>query len=118
MANNIVEGSLINHTYEEVSTLLDQMNMPSHAREADVVGSASIQTSSTKERLKEEAKQERMAKFMTQIQLLTRHVMDAPKHKVNVVPFSDQGYKHEDAYHNYELEVHYINNYMGGFHLN
>ncbi|KAH0689256.1 hypothetical protein KY289_016614 [Solanum tuberosum] len=56
MANNIVEGSLINHTYEEVSTLLDQMNMPSHAREADVVGSASIQTSSTKERLKEEAK--------------------------------------------------------------
>ncbi|KAH0702148.1 hypothetical protein KY285_016426 [Solanum tuberosum] len=56
MANNIVEGSLINHTYEEVSTLLDQMNMPSHAREADVVGSASIQKSSTKERLKEEAK--------------------------------------------------------------
>lgn len=37
---------------------------------------------------------------MTQMELLTKHVMGAPIPKVNVVVVNDQRQKHKDVYHN------------------
>lgn len=66
-------------------------------------------------RLIEEAKEGRMAKLMTQIELMTKYIISAPIQKVNVIAANYLGYKHEDAYHNNEEKAHYINNHMAGF---
>lgn len=78
MANNIADGSQMDHTYKEASALLGRMtkmNRDWHTREADVVSSISTRNLLRKEMRKEKNEDERTAKLITEMELFTNHVM-------------------------------------------
>jgi len=60
MANNIVKGALIDHTYEEGDVLLNmwtETNRACHTSPIDMVSSTSTRKLSNEKMLKEEAKE-------------------------------------------------------------
>lgn len=56
-----------------------------------------------------------MAQLMTQIEVLTKHVMGTPTQKVNIVATNEQRYRLEDTFHTFDEDTHYFHNQMGDF---
>jgi len=54
-----------------------------------------------------------MAKMMTQLELLTKHVIGVPAKVVNAV--TSKPYEDDDEEQNLDEEIWYLANYSGGF---
>ena len=85
IADHLVCGGLMSQTFEAASVLLDEMtriNRAWHTREDHV---SPLNVGMTKEQLeKNQERDEHMAKMMTQLDLLTKHVMNGGLKAVNV----------------------------------
>ena len=97
IADHLVRGGLMSQSFENASVLLDEMtkiNKAWHTREDHV---SPLNFGMTKEQLEENQERDKnMAKMMTQMHLLTKHVMNSGLKAVNSI---DAGKVHvsEDA---------------------
>ncbi|XP_059306513.1 uncharacterized protein LOC132057955 [Lycium ferocissimum] len=95
VANNIAEGSIMDNSYATVCKLLDKLtetNEAWHTRELEVGGGSSSKNVLTREMIKkEEERDESMAKLITQMDLLTKHVMGGGSKAVNAVGSCEGG---------------------------
>ncbi|XP_060177802.1 uncharacterized protein LOC132607737, partial [Lycium barbarum] len=118
VANNIAEGSIMDNSYATVSELLDKLaetNEAWHTRYSEVGGGSSSKHVLTREMIKkEEERDESMAKLVTQMDLLTKHVMGGGSKKVNAVESFEGGPPDEQCFQMYDEEASYVNNLREG----
>ncbi|XP_060190996.1 uncharacterized protein LOC132620349 [Lycium barbarum] len=118
VANNIAEGSLMDNSYATVCELLDKLtetNEAWHTRDSEVGGGSSSKHVLTREMIKkEEERDESMAKLVTQMDLLTKHVMGGGSKKVNAVETCEGVPPDEQCFQMYDEEASYVNNLREG----
>ncbi|XP_059295428.1 uncharacterized protein LOC132048757 [Lycium ferocissimum] len=105
-------------SYATVYELLDKLtetNEAWHNKESEVGGGSSLKNVLTREMVKkEEERDESMAKLVTQMDLLTKHVMGGESEKVNAVGSCEGGSPDEQCFQMYDKEASYINNQREG----
>ncbi|XP_059289056.1 uncharacterized protein LOC132042546 [Lycium ferocissimum] len=118
VANNIAEGSIMDNSYATVCELLDKLtetNEAWHTRDSEVGGGSSSKHVLTREMIKkEEERDESMAKLVTQMDLLTKHVMGGGSKKVNAVETCEGGPMDEQCFQMHDEEASYVNNLREG----
>ncbi|XP_059281184.1 uncharacterized protein LOC132034854 [Lycium ferocissimum] len=118
VGNNITEGSIMDNSYATVCELLDKLtetNEAWHTRDSKVGGGSSSKNVLTREMIKkEEERDESMAKLVTQMDLLTKHVMGDGSKKVNTVESYEGGSLDEQCFQMYDEEASYIKNQREG----
>ncbi|XP_059310004.1 uncharacterized protein LOC132061163 [Lycium ferocissimum] len=118
VANNIVEGSIMDNSYATVCKLLDKLfeiNEAWHTRDSEVGGGSSSKNVLTPVMIKkEEERYKSMAKLVTQMDLLTKRVLGGGSKKVNAVESCERGSPDEQCFQMYDEETSYINNQREG----
>ncbi|XP_059277798.1 uncharacterized protein LOC132031977 [Lycium ferocissimum] len=118
VANNIVGGFVMENSYAVMSALLDiltETNEAWHTREMEVDGGGPSKIVLSRETIKkEEERDETMAKLVTQMDLLTKHVLGGGSKRVNVVGSCEGDSMDEHCFQVCEEEANFINNQAGG----
>ncbi|XP_059315798.1 uncharacterized protein LOC132066512 [Lycium ferocissimum] len=117
VANNIAGGSMMDNSYNVMSALLDKLtktNEAWHTREAERVGGGPSKIVLYRETIKkEEERDETMAKLITQMELLTKHVLGGSTKRVNAVGSCEGGSQDEQCFQIYDKEANFVNNQAG-----
>ncbi|XP_059295631.1 uncharacterized protein LOC132048969 [Lycium ferocissimum] len=114
MANNIVGGSTMDNSYDVMRALLDKLietNKAWYTREAEVVEGGPSKIFLSGETIKKEGKRdETMAKLVTQMELLRKHVLGGCTKRVNAVGSCEGGPQDEQCFQIYDEEPNFVNN--------
>ncbi|XP_059310579.1 uncharacterized protein LOC132061921 [Lycium ferocissimum] len=112
VANNIAGGSVMENSYAVMSALLDKLTETTRETEVDGGGPSKIVLS--REIIKkEEERDETMAKLVTQMDLLTKHVLGGGSKRVNVVGSCEGDSMDEQCFQVCEEKDNFINNQAG-----
>lgn len=102
LADNLSDGSIMRQYFTAAFNLLDQMaktNRAWHTREAEVaVGGPFSSSISKAQMLKDQEKDENIAKMMIQMDLLTKHVMGNGSKSVNALALSGSKSYEDDKF--------------------